>query len=265
MIYKFKFYTLKLNLVNYSKNKFKEIWYSGRKYHCPFCGHWSRKLALTGIDSPATEKFKIVGAGLRAGACIKCKSKDRERLVYIYLTNVLEILDLKSAHILHIAPERNIKAFFKQNGFENYISGDKFCAGYIYDADVMELDVTNLAFDDNLFDIVICNHVLEHVEDDIKAMSEINRVLKPGGKAILQVPIAYQLKVTYEDKNIVSESDRHIHFGQKDHVRVYGIDYFERLEKCGFKTETLDLYSTNPKFGLNKNERVIVCEKIVKE
>ena len=104
----------------------------------------------------------------------------------------------------------------------------------------IKLDVQNMPLDDSSFDIVICNHVLEHIDDDFKAMSEIFRVLKHGGFAILQVPADYSRENTYENPAITSPKEREIHFWQKDHVRLYGKDYPKRLEKVGFKVKDND-------------------------
>ena len=106
-------------------------------------------------------------------------------------------------------------------------------------ADV-KADICNLPFEDNSFEVIFCNHVLEHIPDDAKAMSELFRVLKPGGWGILQVPISYQREVTYEDPTVVSKEERKEKFGQYDHVRVYGLDYYKRLENTGFIVEKID-------------------------
>ena len=92
-----------------------------------------------------------------------------------------------------------------------------------------------MSIDDGLFDIVLCNHVLEHVTDDRKAMREILRVLKPGGYGIMQVPMELTLEKTYEDPSIVDPHEREVHFRQKDHYRLYGRDYTQRLKECGFR------------------------------
>lgn len=99
----------------------------------------------------------------------------------------------------------------------------------------VKADICNLPFDNNTFDWVLCNHVLEHIEDDHKAMSELFRVLKPSGKAILQVPLDAQRLKTYEDFNIQDPQERARIFGQYDHVRIYGLDYLDRLQAVGFE------------------------------
>ena len=98
-----------------------------------------------------------------------------------------------------------------------------------------------MPFDDNTFDVIFCNHVLEHVADDKKAMSELHRVMKPGGFGIFQVPIDYNRETTLEDPNITSEEDRVKHYWQKDHVRLFGLDYLSKLESVGFEAQRIDV------------------------
>ena len=120
-------------------------------------------------------------------------------------------------------------------------------------------DIQNLPFKDNLFDIVICSHVLEHIPNDQKGMMEIFRVLKKDGWAILQVPLNEDLEVTYEDPSITSPLERLKHFGQEDHVRIYGRDYYKRLEQAGFDVKKDNFAKTLPKdnirrYGLMEHE-----------
>ena len=107
-------------------------------------------------------------------------------------------------------------------------------------ADV-KCDIQDMPFDDNTFDVIFCNHVLEHVADDKKAMSELHRVMKPGGFGIFQVPIDYNRETTLEDPNITSEEDRVKHYWQKDHVRLFGLDYLSKLESVGFEAQRIDV------------------------
>ena len=164
-------------------------------------------------------------------------------------------------NILHIAPEWNLSQWIAKQQPKTYVQGDRHMEGYQYNDSVHHMDITALPFPEGQFDWIICNHVLEHIEEDSIAMRELHRVLKPGGGAILQVPISRKIDKTYEDKTIQSPEAREKHFGQNDHVRVYGNDYPKRLIAAGFKVEEI---STNPrqiKSGLNPKEVVFYCHK----
>jgi len=129
-----------------------------------------------------------------------------------------------------------------------------------------KIDIKDINFEDNFFDVIICNHVLEHIVDDRKAMCELFRVLKPGGEAILQVPISKYNKKTFEDFSIILPEEREKYFGQKDHVRIYGKDYKNRLERIGFKVELYDIKNDLniqdiKKFGLNEEEILYIGKK----
>jgi len=126
-----------------------------------------------------------------------------------------------------------------------------------------KIDITNINFKNGYFDFIICNHVLEHIQDDRKAMCELFRVLRPGGKGILQVPISKNAKETFEDFSIISPREREKYFGQKEHVRIYNQGYKERLESAGFKVELYDIKNNlNIKYSFNENEILYVCRKL---
>ena len=132
------------------------------------------------------------------------------------------------------------------------------------------MDVTNIGFADNTFDVIICNHVLEHIINDQKAIAEFYRVLKPNGWAILQVPISMSLKKTYEDYSVNLPKQREKIFGQRDHVRIYAKDYINRLEDSGFDVSIYNFVkefgeSIVDKHGLIKNENLYICSKIIKK
>jgi len=159
-------------------------------------------------------------------------------LVYWYINNRSNILNSsKNIRLLHVAPEKNLQKILKSFSHIKYISGD---LNPLMNCDI-RLDITDMNFEDNFFDVIICNHVLEHIVDDRKAMRELFRVLRPEGFAILQVPISKKAKETFEDFSITSPEERERYFGQKDHVRIYGQDYKNRLESIGFKVELYDI------------------------
>jgi predicted SAM-dependent methyltransferase len=165
--------------------------------------------------------------------------------------------------LLHVAPERRLEKHLKAISSLDYLTAD------LLDPDVMtKMDVTKIQFADNEFDAILCNHVLEHVPDDRKAMRELNRVLKFGGWAMLQVPISNRLQATYEDWSVRSPIDRLRRFGQEDHVRVYGADYVERLTEAGFRIDVIDwtlfpfFGGSRNMFGLNPHEKIFLARKV---
>lgn len=160
-----------------------------------------------------------------------------------------------------MAPEQCFLDLFKNQKNLDYTTADLYSP--IVD---VKANILDLPFEDDSFDIILCNHVLEHIEDDTKAISELYRVLKPGGMGIFQIPQDLSLEKTYEDFNITSAEERKEHFGQYDHVRVYGKDYFDRLRKVGFKVEEVDYSKTISsdlvdKYRLTKGEILPVCFK----
>lgn len=133
--------------------------------------------------------------------------------------------------MLHIAPELCYMSRFESMKNLEYITGDIESP-----LAKIKMDIHEIPMDDDSIDVIFCNHVLEHVENDIKALNEMKRVLKPGGWAILQIPFFYPLREqTYEDKSITDPKDREKAFGQDDHVRMYGKDYSSRLQSVGFE------------------------------
>ncbi len=227
----------------------------GDRFVCPLCGYGSDGWDWTGCDFPVLREKRVVGAGRRRCACYRCGSSDRERLVYVYLRDDLRLFIDRSRHVLHIAPERELSLKCRQAGFAGYVCGDLAGDGQA----VQAIDVTTLPYPSQTFDLVICNHVLEHVPDDGKAMRELRRVLKPGGVAILQVPISAAAHETDEEPQLVDPRERERRFGQSDHVRIYGQDYPERLTTAGFIVNRLRLAAQYPRYGLHPDEELFVC------
>lgn len=227
----------------------------GGKFYCPCC-----ESHIVG--------FLPFGLKLRLNArCPVCSSLERHRLIWLFLKNRKRILERKG-RLLHVAPESIFFRMFGQaNGIE-YVPVAKFGDGIDdkYPEGTMNVDITDSKFPDNYFDYIICNHVLEHIPDDSAAMRELYRILKPGGWAILQVPLDNQLLKTVEDPSIVDPAERERLFGQKDHVRIYGRDYPKRLESAGFglQIESIrDEYSFEDLFlmGVNADEEIYCCHK----
>lgn len=158
--------------------------------------------------------------------------------------------------MLHIAPEQPFLGRFRKMKHLDLTTADLFSPL----ADV-KCDIQDMPFDDNTFDVIFCNHVLEHVADDKKAMSELHRVMKPGGFGIFQVPIDYKRETTLEDPNITSEEDRVKHYWQKDHVRLFGLDYPSKLEAVGFKAQRIDV-ANDIGSELQDRYRLGDCDKV---
>jgi SAM-dependent methyltransferase len=242
---------------------YERVSYFGFRYKCPLCNSRLKTFLPFGFTFPVLKAKKVVGGGYRQNAlCPICGSLDRERLLYLYLLHKTDIFE-KPKKLLHVAPEARLTARLRAKADIDYLTAD------ISSKDVMvEMDITDIRFPDESFDAIICNHVLEHIIDDGKAMSELYRILKPGGWAILQVPLSLTLKNTYEDFSITTSTAREEAFGQADHVRVYAADYQDRLAQAGFRvsvfkwvTEAENFGGRRNVFGLNEEECVYSVSK----
>jgi SAM-dependent methyltransferase len=233
----------------------------GNAFECPFCSYRGRDLAVSGHDLPVLREREVVGAGRRPVHCYGCGSGDRARLVYLYLRDEVGFGSAGSKRVLHVAPERVLRETLAAVEFDEYVCGDLLAEGYKYPSWVQHLDATDIHFPDDSFDIIICNHVLEHIPDDRKAMSELARVLKPGGVAVLQVPISANSLTTDEEPTINDASEQERRFGQWDHVRLYGQDYVDRLTAAGFEVTRVDVTERYARYGVNPDEELFVCSK----
>jgi len=218
------------------------------------------------IDGKSFRKFLPYGYGIQRPNALSPStlSLERHRLMWLYLQNETDFFKADVSgkkRVLHMAPEQCFLARFKKLNHIDLITADLYSP--IVD---VKADICDLPFEENSFDIIFCNHVLEHIEDDNKAMQELYRVLKPGGFGIFQIPQDYSREKTYEDITITSPEDRAKHFDQYDHVRIYGLDYFDRLRSVGFKVNEVNYSKKLPqqevdKFRLMKDEILPVCFK----
>jgi SAM-dependent methyltransferase len=195
------------------------VFYVGTKVKCAICDHQYSKFLPYGRINARENAL-----------CPNCLSLERHRLIWLYLKDKTNFFSTKF-NVLHFAPEPCfINRFEKLHG-NGYITADIESP-----LAKVKMDIHQIPFGENHFDVVLCNHVLEHVKDDIQAMKEIYRVLKPGGLAILQVPFFSPVEEkTFEDNSITDKRQREKIFGQDDHVRKYGTDYTHRIAQSGLK------------------------------
>lgn len=220
----------------------------GNRFECACCGGRFRRLAPHGVPPRANAR------------CPRCNSMERHRALWMFLRTKT---DLWSAprRALHIAPELALKRALTRAPNIEYVSGDVRSP-----LAAVKLDVQDLPYPDGFFDLVLCNHVLEHVDDDRRAMRELCRVLSPAGWAVLLAPIDPARAVTFEDPTVTDPQERERVFGQRDHVRVYGRDYADRLRGEGFDVEGVDFVSTlEPsvveRHALLPAEDIFVCRR----
>jgi SAM-dependent methyltransferase len=188
-------------------------------------------------------------------------SLERHRLFWVYLKNETDFFSATKKKVLHFAPEQ---AFYNQ--FKKIKKIDYTTTDLVSPLADVKADICNLPFKDNEFDYIFCNHVLEHIPDDNKAMSELFRVLAPNGIGIFQIPQDLSREFTFEDDSVTDPKERAIIFGQYDHVRVYGRDYFDKLREIGFNVAAID-YTKKltkkeiDKYRLAQGELIPVCRK----
>ncbi|MHA7943064.1 class I SAM-dependent methyltransferase [Formosa sp. 3Alg 14/1] len=192
------------------------------------------------IDGKSFKSFLPYGYGTQRNNVLSPStlSLERHRLLWLYLKNETDFFTA-SKKVLHFAPEQ---AFYKR--FRALKNLDYTTTDLLSPLADVKADICNLPFKDNSFDIILCNHVLEHIPDDTKAMQELYRILKPGGMGILQIPQDLTRAFTFEDDSITDKKERARIFGQYDHVRIYGKDYFDKLRSIGFKVEEVDYTKT---------------------
>lgn len=224
-----------------SRVALRKIYYFGTRHTCTVCGSRVRKYYPSGFELPILRELDVIGGEYRLDdTCPVCWSHCRTRLVRAYLEREIRI-GSRPMSILHFAPEAGIAEFIRSKPDIAYDPVDLDPSRYVQVPGTRRADVTAIDRPDASYDLVICNHVLEHVPDDALAMREILRVLKPGvGVAMLQVPLSARLDRTIEDPSVTEVAERERRFGQFDHIRLYGADYAERLASAGFDVAVLD-------------------------
>jgi len=211
---------------------------------------------------PLARALKAVGSDVDHFECPHCGASDRDRHLVLYLRAAGLIARIPGARILHFAPEKHIAELISVHGPSLYIQADKFPTR----AGIVELDLTRIAADDQSFDLVIANHVMEHVDDARQSLAEIYRVLARGGFAILQTPFAPTLTRTFEDPGIQDRSARLHAYGQEDHVRMYGRDIAAVLASQGLVSRVKTHQELLPEIdagrhGVNSSEPFLLFQK----
>lgn len=202
------------------------LWYRGNRYACPLCGRTYRKMLPYGYVTSRENAL-----------CPHCLSLERHRLLWLYLERETTLFSSLPT-LLHIAPEvclmRHLKPHYKSSP-ERYQTAD--LESPLAD---LHFDIQQIPLADESFDVIICNHLMEHVENDLLAMRELHRILKKGGWGVLLSPVDLARETTFEDDSITDPEERTRIFGQYDHRRLYGNDFAERLRKAGFEVKDLD-------------------------
>lgn len=223
------------------KMALKKAFFWGNKYFCPVCNSNVRLF----YDFGLVLRHKVM--------CPVCGSLERHREVWLFFETNTNLFDSNQKSMLHIAPEPQFVRRLKKVINLKYITAELDNA----DATVM-MDITNIPCNDNSFDVIYCSHVLEHVVDDRKAISELHRVLKPNGWAAIMVPTVGE--TTFEDKSLTNPLERKKFFGQKDHVRKYGRDFKDRLSTPGFLVNIINLIGSK-KINATNTEYLFLCKK----
>jgi SAM-dependent methyltransferase len=238
-----------LQLFSHWVLKVISLFYQGNRVECPVCNAHFRKFLPYGRQSREN------------ALCPNCLALERHRLMYLFLKERTPFFTAK-LKVLHVAPEICFIDRFEKLHQENYITADIESP-----LAKVKMDIHDIPFEANTFDVAFCNHVMEHVDNDLKAMSELHRVLKPSGWAIVQVPFFYPLAdETIEDTTITDPKERYRRFGQDDHVRKYGKDYAQRLASAGFTVEASEFVKELPleavkRYALPENETIFFCRK----
>lgn len=227
----------------------RAIRYFGNERYCPICEHNLKTFLPAG--NPVREDVR----------CPVCGSLERHRLIWRYFSNRTQLLSANEKTLLHFAPENCIQRRLISYNQIHYLSCD-------LESELVQFhtDIVRIALSDESIDIGYASHVLEHVQDDERGLQEIYRILRSGGCAVFQVPIDLDRETTYEDFSVTDPKEREIHFGQSDHVRIYGRDFQTRLERAGFQVRA-DAFASQIsteetlKIRIDPSELIYVCIK----
>jgi len=254
-IYKFLINTVPrpwLIRLSYIFRIFAPLVYKGNKVECPVCEKSFRKFLSYGSDVAHRENI----------LCPYDLTLERHRVMWLYLKGHTDFFTKPDLKVMHIAPEQCFHGRFKKQKNLDYTTGDLMSP--IAD---LHFDLHDIPLKDNTYEVIFCNHVMEHVKDDLQCMKELYRIMKPGGWGIMQVPIDASRTETYEDWTITDPKEREKHFWQYDHVRLYGLNYPKRLEEAGFKVDIIDFSKELPtetfeRYRIPKTELLYVVRKV---
>jgi SAM-dependent methyltransferase len=238
-----------LQLFSHIPLKIYAITMRGDKVECPVCEGKFKKFLPYGRLTPRENAL-----------CPQCLALERHRLMYLYLQRKTNFFK-DNLKVLHVAPEYCFIDRFEKMKNLDYITADIESP-----LAKVKMDIHEIPFEANTFDVAFCNHVMEHVEDYHKAMSELYRVLKPNGWAIIQSPQDLTKATTFEDSTITDPAERERVFWQNDHLRLFGRDYGHELEKAGFKVTEDDFVMQLPnnqavRYALPQGEIIYFCRK----
>lgn len=239
----------------------------GNNRKCYICGNtFNHFTAYNGGSKNISDFLKrldSVGSDLDNFGCPFCGSHDRERHLFMFFDKIGLWERISGSNILHFAPENNLSNKISHLKPAKYIMADF----YPKKDNIKKIDATQIPYNDNSFDLVICNHVLEHIPAYTLAIKEIFRVLKPNGIAILQTPYSKLLSQNFEDENINTDEQRLFFYGEKDHFRIFSEShFFKDIEEVGFKLNVLynsDYFDnkTSNYYGVNSKEDLIQAIK----
>ncbi|WPL18304.1 biotin biosynthesis protein BioC [Thiorhodovibrio winogradskyi] len=250
------------NLVPY----FLAGWLPGGRKRCIICGHrvWRFMPYRQGSRSvsPLMHALEVIGSDVDHFECPQCGAHDRERHMLMYLRASGLLKHMSNWSILHFAPEKRLSQCIAAQKPLRYMR----CDLYPSSEDIERVDIQHMPFETNTFDLLLANHVLEHVDAPVMALTEIQRVIKPGGHAILQTPYSPKLHHTWEDPGIDTDQARREAHGQEDHVRLYGKDIFERFCSTGLTSKIAShaelLSDIDPvRYGVNPAEPLFLFQK----
>lgn len=222
----------------------------------PYRGGWR-------AAPPLMRALRVVGSDLDHYLCPACGCNDRERHLFAYLRAAGLLADLRGKSLLQFAPEPLLTPVLARAGLARHVRADLLPAA----PGIEKIDMLAIPYADRTFDFVMANHVLEHVADDVGALAELRRVLKPGGRAILQTPFSAVLERTLCDAGVATAEARLQLYGQEDHVRLYGRDIFDRFAAAGFAAHVVRHEQALPeieprRYGVNRDEPFFHFERI---